>query len=540
MSDYLLMLKFDLRKAINYIVEIRRTPKKLISYFLFIAWIILVIFPGLKNKRNLAQQMTPTMFHVVMAIYAILIAFFIFATLFSALKKLSYTFSMGDVNLLFPSPLEPQRILFWSMLKKIPISFAQTVLPVLFLTPTLYNLGLRTEGIIFVYLSFVSLALLLSPMAFLAFLLSVRYQKERWVRAVLSLSVIWFIGNWFWAVKDDLTLLNVLMGYQAGGVWQFPVIGWILQIAAATFNGPSNETVLALSALILTMGLIYFAVFRLAKDYYEDVLDHAAKIEEIRQVKRNGRSLNIELFAKYQKGRKVTVQGTYLESKAFIFKQKVKYRSTGINEYFGYLSLLALIAGAFVGFIVSQKGADPSVGLFILNGSLAYILLLSSTASPISTELMLPYIYILPGTFYKKVLALHTLPIVRLALNVLLLNLSYTFMAKGDGRTWVTAFTFSLVLIAMYFELGSSALLSHVLLPSSLDRKLFYPLVIFVQILMVVIPAGLVGGILYWLSRSEWVSGLGVALTNGIVGGLVLGFSDKLFAYVEMREFGDS
>ncbi|EGW39103.1 putative ABC exporter domain-containing protein [Desulfosporosinus sp. OT] len=541
MSDYLLMLRFDIRKLVNYIVEIRRTPKKLISYFLFGAWIILVMLPQRMNRKSNHLEINETIVQVILGIFALLLGALVFFTLYSALKKLSYTFGMGDVNLLFPSPLEPQRILFWSMLKKIPISLARSVLPVLFLTPTLSNLGLQTQGVFFVYVSFVSLALLLPPLAFLVFLLSVRYQKGRWTVSVLTCSLVWLIGSWFWQVRGDFSILNLMTGYRGAGVWQFPVVGWILRVAYAAFYGASLDTYMALLGIVLTLGIVNFTVFGLAKDYYEDVLDHAAKIEEARSLKRSGRRPQLsDAFAKLRRERQVVVQGTYAESKSFLFKQIVNYRSTGFNEYFGYLTPLVLLAGVAIGYMVSQRGNDPTGWLFTFNGVIAYFLLLTSTTSPVSSELALPYIYVLPGTFYKKILALNFLPMVRFAINVLLLNLSYTLMAKGDEKVWVTAIALSLIVISVYFELGNSVILGNVLLPSSLDRKIFYPLLIFVQVVVIIIPAGLVGGGLYWILRSEVALELGIILANVGVGLLLLEFSDKLFAYIEMKEFSDS
>lgn len=541
MSDYLLMLRLDIRKLINYFVEIRRTPKKLISYFLFAAWISLIMFPGIKNRQTLPTELNSTTVQVALGIYALLISTLIFFSLFSALTKLSYTFGMGDVNLLFPSPLEPQRILFWSMLKRIPVSLAQTVLPVLFLTPTLLNIGLRTQGVFIIYVSFVSLALFISPLAFLVFLLSVRYQKEGWVRSALVFAVLWLVGSWFWQVRGDFAFLNVVTGYQAGGIGQFPVVGWILRIAYAAFYGVGRDTYLALFEIVLGLGLINVAVYKLARDYYEDVIDHAAKIEEVRSNKSSGRRPQLsDAFAKLRRGEKVIIQGTYAESKAFLFKQIVNYRSTGINEYLGFLAPLALVVGLSIGYMASMQGSEPSRWLFTFNGAIAYILLLTSTNSPVSSELTLPYIYVLPGTFYKKILALNALPVLRFAVNVLLLNLSYTFMAKGDAKVWLTSVVLSLVVISAYFELGNSVILGNVLIPSSLDRKIFYPLLIFVQTLVMAIPAVLVGGSLYWIFRSETAFELGIILANVGVGLLLLGLSDKLFVYIEMQEFGDS
>ncbi len=540
MSDYLLMLRLDIRKLVNYIVEIRRTPKKLISYFLFAAWIIFIMFMGTKNRQPVSSELNSVTAQVVLGVYTLIISFLIFFLLFSALKKLSYTFSMGDVNLLFPSPLEPQRILFWSMLKRIPVSLAMTVLPVIFLTPPLLSLGLRTQGLLFVYVSLVSFALLIYPLAFLVFLLSVRYKKEGLVRSILVFSVLWLVGSWFWQVRGDFSFLNLVTGYQAEGVRQFPILGWILLVANAAFYGVGRETYLALLEIVLALGLVNVAVFRLARDYYEDVLDHSTKMADARSIKRSGRRPQIaDAFAKLRRKRKVIIQGTYAESRAFLYKQIVNYRSTGINEYLGFLAPLALMAGLSIGYMVSLKGSEPSRWLFMFNGVIAYFLLLINTSSPVSSELSLPYIYVLPGTFYKKILALNALPVLRLAVNVLLLNLSYSFMAKGDAKVWLTAVVLSLIVVSAYFVLGNSVILGNVLIPSSLDRKIFYPLLKFVQILIAAIPAVLVGGSFYWIFRSETAFELGIILANVGVGLLLLVFSDKLFAYIEMQEFDD-
>ena len=54
------------------------------------------------------------------------------------------------------------------------------------------------------------------------------------------------------------------------------------------------------------------------------------------------------------------------------------------------------------------------------------------------------------------------------------------------------------------------------------------------------IRSGLIGGSFYWIFKSEIAFELGVILANVGVGLLLLGFSDKLFAYLEMQEFSDS
>ncbi|KLU61825.1 hypothetical protein CEB3_c17430 [Peptococcaceae bacterium CEB3] len=548
MSDYWQMLRLDLHKLVNYFVEVRRTPKKLVSYFLFLAWLMLLLLPSLKNRSRMTFNLSPGALEMVLGVYVLFLSGVLFSVAFSSLKKLSYKFSMGDVNLLFPSPLEPNRILFWSLLKKIPLTFLQSVLPVLLLTPTLLNLGLRGTGIAYVYASIVLFALLISPLSFLIFLLSVRYRKVAFVRAVLAVSAAWLVGSWLWQAGQSPTIQGLLTGYLAPGFWNFPVIGWVLQLAHAAFWGAGSSTGVVLVWALVFLAGVNFLVYRLAKDYYEDVLDYAALVEDRRERKRKG-TLNLEGLTKLQRHKKVVVKGYYVESKAFLFKEIVHYRRTGFNEYLGYATVLAVLAGLAVGAFALKTGMGVWPGFFMMNGIVVYLQLLRGAQGPLGAELSLPYFYTLPGTFLRKTLAVNLLPTLRFTLNVLLLNLSYALLVglshvSGPGgpppgiQPWLTGVFFALVVASVYFEQGNTIVLGHVLLPSDLDRKIFYPLFIFVQILVVLIPAGLVGGVFWLVTRSTVLAVVGIIGANLGMGILLLFLSGRIFGYVEMREFG--
>ena len=57
------------------------------------------------------------------------------------------------------------------------------------------------------------------------------------------------------------------------------------------------------------------------------------------------------------------------------------------------------------------------------------------------------------------------------------------------------------------------------------------------QTFRTVIPAGVIGGGLYLVFQSELALALGIIVANVGFGFLLLGFSGKLFSYIEMREF---
>ena len=261
MHDYAILLRYDLLKLKNYILEIRCNPKKLVSYFLFIAWIIMIMFPAIKNNGHRQFNVTADTAQIILAVYALFIAFIMFSSFFSSLRKLSYSFQMGDVNLLFPSPLAPNHILLWSLVKKIPLDMAKTFIPALILTPTMFNMGLNIEGILLVYLSMLSLGLLITPVSFLIFLVSTRYQKEHLVRVILLISVVWLLLSWLKYAQGNIFTLNVLLGYQAPGILNFPLVGWMLQLARAAFFGAVPATYTAILLLALTALAANFLVY---------------------------------------------------------------------------------------------------------------------------------------------------------------------------------------------------------------------------------------------------------------------------------------
>ncbi len=534
MRDYLLMLRLDLNQAKNYIVEIRRNPKKLITYGLFALWVVLVVFPAFGNRRTVFTQGKD----LIVAGYALVVIGLVFWAGFSALKRPAFSFNMGDVNLLFPSPLAPNRILFWNMLTKIPATLAKSALLLLFVTPSLINFGVWGINLFFVYLSVAAIALLLPSLSFLIFLGAKRYGRIKGIEGLLGLSLVWIVGSWLSVLWPTFNLSNLAFGYQVPGIRYFPIISWIVEPVKVALTGQAGGTYPSLMLLLLTIVLVDYLVFHLAEDYYEDVIEFSAKMEKARAAKRKGgawQALDLSRFLR--RGREVALKPRYLGSGAFWFKQVVWQRRYGFNEYLGYLSLAAALAGLAIGGFANWRNVDVRGLLFTVNGVILYILILRTTISPVNSELALPYIYTLPGSFLRKMLAINVLPIMRFAFNIFLLNL-FLVVASGE-RIWLNAASLSLLTLSVYYELTNLTSLAYAILPSSLDRKIFYPLLVFLQLLLTALTAAAGGAAGYFLGGGDRMIEVGIILAEVIVGTLILLLSDKIYAYIEMREFAD-
>ncbi|MDD2422467.1 MAG: putative ABC exporter domain-containing protein [Heliobacteriaceae bacterium] len=374
------------------------------------------------------------------------------------------------------------------------------------------------------------------------FLVSTRYQKEHWVRGILLFSVGWLLLNWLQYVRADLFSLNVFLGYQAPGILNFPLFGWILQFARAAFFGAVPLTYTAIILVALTTLAANLLVYALARDYYEDILEPAERLNLLRKAKHSGKmQAKTGLWLRFLNRKRVIVERRYPGSRAFMFNQVVQYRRTSINEYVGYLAPLAVLTGLITGFIALYNGQSWNYGLlYAQNGILAYFLLISNSSGPLSKELALPYMYTLPGTFFQKAIAVNTLPTLRFGLNVFLLNLSYAtivYLPIQDAGIFLSAVLLSVLLTSFYWEQAHIIVLAHVLLPSSIDRKFFYPLIMFVELLLIGIPALIAGGLAVWLIQSTWFAIIAVIAVNMAMGIVLLFFSDKIFPLLEIREF---
>jgi len=515
---------------------------------------VIIMFPVINNNGQHQFSTTADTKEIILGIYALLMGSILFTSLFSALRKLSYSFQMGDINLLFPSPLTPNHILMWSLMKKLPADMAKTFLPALLLAPTMVNLGLNIEGIFLVYLSILSLGLLLTPVSFLVFLLSVRYHQKALVRGGLLCSVIWILFSWLQYAHWNIFSLSVLRGYQAPEILNFPLLGWILQLARAAFFGPVPAAYTAIILVALTALAANLLVFGLAKDYYEDVLEPTERLDTLRASISSGKmqdvftstpsgSTKTGWWTRWLTRKDVTLERRFRGSWTFMFIQVVKYRRTDINEYVGYLAPLCVIMGLVTGYIALRSGhAGDSWLLYGQNGLIAYLMFFRSSSGPLGEELALPYIYTLPGSFFQKTLAINALPTLRYGLNLILLNLSYAmtlFSQTRDAGIFMPAVILSLLVTSLYWEQSNIMALAQVLVPSSIDRKLFYPLLLFVEILLIGIPALVIGGLTAWVTESGWFGAIGMLAANTAVGLVLLLFSDLVFSYLEMREFSE-
>ena len=110
-------IAFILRKSLkNNILELLRHPGKLVAY-LFVAACLL--FSALSMALSPQEELPEFLdLRILQGIYFALLMFIVMINLIKGVDSGSTFFSMGDVNMLFISPISPKKILVYGLMKQ--------------------------------------------------------------------------------------------------------------------------------------------------------------------------------------------------------------------------------------------------------------------------------------------------------------------------------------------------------------------------------------------------------------------------------------
>jgi hypothetical protein len=87
--------------------------------------------------------------------------------------------------------------------------------------------------------------------------------------------------------------------------------------------------------------------------------------------------------------------------------------------------------------------------------------------------------------------------------------------------------------VSFYILNLSSNFLIRIIFPNALDQKALYPLFLMLQMLLLLLPGIIVGGVLAFVFQSPALIFAGFAVINIIIIGVLLLLSNKIFARLE-------
>ncbi|MFR1476239.1 MAG: putative ABC exporter domain-containing protein [Hydrogeniiclostridium mannosilyticum] len=440
-------LFFLLRKeAKNSLLDLLRHPVKLVAYILLFGMLGFSIF-----QRAVMHWGVPPVTADIRLLHGVYFGALLLLgvpILLSGMKSGAAFFKMNDVNLLFPAPVSPRKILLYGLLRQLASILLLTIFLLLYGVMAMDMFGVTWGEILILVLGLVVGLFQFEVLAMLAYQLANR--NPRWVQrmrgalyvvlAAAAMGVLYGFSLGKGGPDSVLSAISVSV------LEALPVFGWVKGLVFGLISG-NILNVFIYGILVATT--IFGALLIFLKgnvDYYESVIDRAEAGYEQHETESVG-------HAARRHGRaRVSAMGIGAGwgASVFFFKHLREGKRRSRLVFAGMSTLLLLGVNLVLIFLLSYaSSAGPLRPDYLMGVSLTlscYILFFYSTTGDWVRELANPYIYLAPEAPFRKLLWAGAAGVAKACAEGVLL---FTVMGIFTGCSPLTAVACMLVYAAM-------------------------------------------------------------------------------------------
>jgi|GEM_PF-409700 len=390
----------------NMLKQLLRKPALLVVYVVFGGLMVFSTLNSGGERGEGGQAMLSVAGPYFFAIVFALFLFIAFLTLNKGLKQGSTFFSMSDVNFMFTSPIRPQTVLVYGMIRQLGLSLLMTMF-MCFQIPNLINFfGLDAMGI-FAVLSgwfFLVMSVQASTLCIYSLTAPVPYRRSAGKYILYGLAVVLGLGfiAFLALQKGDYTKIPEF--FQLPVVGLFPFAGWLMGYVRNLIDGNVFLALLHLLPALLFPAIGLILVRRTESDYYEDVLSITEISHATRAAIKDGKPAFAQNLGDVKAGKSGLV-GRGGGASAFFYRHLTEQRRTGLFLV-DKMSLLVIGAAVVAGFIFQFAIKDGALEPFLAEVfgvvALAYLLYFTSIMGKFTQELTKPFIYIVPASNFAK------------------------------------------------------------------------------------------------------------------------------------------
>lgn len=403
-------------KLKNQLKEAVKHPAKLIYIIVLAAALVLSTIGGHVNSEHI--EMRPL--HELTAIMVLFYSFMFLMTFLNGVNGGAGNypmFTLSDVSVLFPSPLRPNKVLFYGLFRQLGLSFLLGFF-LLFQYNWLHGLyGVEYSHLLLIVVGY-GLCLFLGQVCAMAvYTRTSGNDRARSISkiCVYGLTLAFVAGLLLRCLPKLLSLAGaaeaalMTVGLEAGaeylasvGVF-FPVSGWAAGVIGGLFTQNYLMTGLCALLMLAALGLALGLVIKNKNNYYEDVLQTAEVAQSAITAKREGQPAEV-MPKKVRVGK--TGLGRGEGASALFFKHMLENRRSGAF-LFSKMSLIFMlvIVGCTIlySFIFSDEEDKTAAFVAVFTMS-TYMQIFSESTGRFNWELTKPYIYLLPEPPLKKLL----------------------------------------------------------------------------------------------------------------------------------------
>lgn len=406
------LIYLTLVKLKNQVKSIFKTPSKLIYTLFLIAMFALMAFSSV-----MADSEPPAAYRDLSEFTAILTLLYtvMFLLVFlSGSAGNSPMFTLSDVNMLFPSPLSPNRVLFYGLFRQLGTSLLLGFF-LLFQYSWVHQLYGLSYGGLLIAIGGYGLTLFLAQLCAMAVYTrtSGKENAGRWIKRIAYGAVVLYVLAAVFSCRGPISALFSGGDFSpalsaAAGFFStlpgllFPVSGWAAAVAGGVIQG-NWLLLLTGAALILILSAVLIGLILSSKgDYYEDAIQNAETVQSAITAQKEGQYG--EVVPKHVKVGKTGFKKGW-GSSAIYYKHTVENRRSGVF----FLSNMSLIfALCIIGFSIFMRAIDDGEDVSaVLVGAFAmgtYMQMFSATLGRFNRELIKPYLYLIPEPPLKKLL----------------------------------------------------------------------------------------------------------------------------------------
>ncbi len=384
------------RTLANGLKRALRRPSFWIVAVLIVAILGVSLFGGGEIRaENLAGEGLRDVRELIAMAFALNAVMFVMLAM-QGLARGASMFSMADVNLLFPSPVPPVRILMYGLLRGLGTALVLGLFLLFQYSWVHGQYGVGAGGLLLIVLCYgVSVFLgQITATALYAFS-SGSAVRKRAIRAVTACICLLAAGYALYGalVRMDAPLAALVDCANSPAMRFFPVGGWLAAVMSGIFAGDFGLALCGALPVVLLPVLLTVLISRMKRSYYEDVL---AATEYQQQVQLTRQSGSLETAPE-----KVRLGKTGLSrgegASALYYKHRLEDRRARAS-LIGVPELIYLAITFAYTFFLRDEGILP-VLIFATVMQVTSVML-----GRWVKELTRPYIYLIPEPPFQKLL----------------------------------------------------------------------------------------------------------------------------------------
>ncbi len=512
----------------NTIKDLKKHPSKLILVAFFVILLAITIISGNATKQVEAKAGN------IEELYAgvfILCAMTFFMNAMTGFSSGASFFSMADVNLLFLTPISTKKILFYGLIQQMSQSFLVGFF-IFFQYSWLngrYGIGMFGLFAILVGFAFTIFCSQLTSMLIYSFT-----NNNEKLKKILKTSIIIFALIIVAVLAKDVLLSSgnkieaALNSVNANWVNFIPVVGWIKAVTVSMIKYDFVQLAIAVVAIIAYIIIFTTIIVKYNVDFYEDVLQATEVSHSAITAKKEGKLSEAPKNVKLGK----TGIDKGFGSGVFFYKHMLENRRSG-GLIIDKTSIIFMATNLFFTFIFSGISDIESkvIPVFVFS---TYMQIFSIATGRWARELILPYIYMIPESAFKKLINVVKESVLKIVVEAIVLFIIIGFILKAQAYEIIFCIIarigFGILFIA------GNVLIERIL--GSLTSKTLITFLYFVILIVLAVPGFVLGALLALALKTipELIVVLGTAFVwNILISVLIIYLCRDILNYAELN-----